>query len=311
MMRVALSISFCILTAVSAFAQFSLIGDAEYMAGDCIRLTPDEPYTSGMAYHRRKLDLSAYFEIEFDIYFGANDELGADGIAFVMHNDPRGYEAFGFWGEGLGYGRIYPSVAVEFDTYQNIYRNDPACDHVAYLENGIVYQNDYWNNDDPLYNLEDDRLHNFRFRWDPSANTLTVMLDNNIVFQGTRDLVNEIFEGETNVIWGFTASTGRKHNLQYFCLRKWTNVTPYPLREEPYKTFGWQPIAPTPEPRFEYVTLPQKNRTPMPTPVHSTSQTVADALIETKGKSKQPLILTDDLVGESPQGRLAENSVKQ
>lgn len=225
-MRTIVAFIFLVGSIQQSFAQFNLIGDADYMAGDCIRLTPDEQYTSGMAYHQRKLNLEQYFEIEFDVYFGDKDEWGADGIAFVIHNDPRGYEAFGFWGEGLGYGRIYPSIAVEFDTYQNMYRNDPACDHIAYLENGLVYQDEYWNNEDPEYNIEDDRLHNFRFRWDPAEKELTVYLDNNIVFQGQRDLVKEVFEGATEVIWGFTASTGRKHNLQYFCLRKWTYLDP-------------------------------------------------------------------------------------
>jgi hypothetical protein len=45
------------------------------------------------------------------------------------------------------------------------------------------------------------------------------MLDGYVVHRGTRDLVKDVFKGEAWVIWGFTASTGRKYNLQYFCLR--------------------------------------------------------------------------------------------
>jgi len=261
-------------------AQFNLIGDADYMLGDCIKLTPDEPYASGMAYHERKLNLNQYFEIEFDIYFGDKDELGADGIAFVIHNDPRGYEAFGFWGEGLGYGRIYPSIAVEFDTYQNMYRNDPACDHVAYLENGLVYQNDYWNNDDAEYNLEDDKLHNFRFRWDPTEKMLMVYLDNNIVFQGQRDLIKEIFAGEKEVIWGFTASTGRKHNLQYFCLRKWTFNGPKVLENPNQAQWAFNKLIPIIPERMEYV-------------LKETS----------KSKEEKIIVRTKDLPESSPQSK--------
>lgn len=220
----------CFLTC-QAFAQtFSLMGSAREMGNDCILLTPDQQFEEGLAYHTSKLDLENFFEIEFDIFLGDKDE-GADGMTFVIQNDPRGFDAFGTWGECMGYGRwskfytggsfIAPSVAVEFDTYQNYRQNDPACDHVAYLENGTNYHTSYFNNEDEAYNLEDNLLHSFRFRWEPKAMQITVYLDGAIVYQGKRDLINDIFQGETRVIWGFTASTGRKHNEQYFCLKRW------------------------------------------------------------------------------------------
>lgn len=216
-------------TSMPCFAQFQLLGDADYMPGTCIQLTPDYPYSEGIAYSEATLNLNNDFEIIFDVYFGDKDDFGADGIAFVIHNDPRGFGAYGTYGECLGYGRwrpgldaayIAPSIAIEFDTYQNIVQNDPASDHVAYLENGSNRHTSYYNGNDQNYDLEDDRLHSFRFRWQPSLMKITVSLDNEIVFEGTRDLINDIFEGETEVIWGFTASTGRKYNLQYFCLRQ-------------------------------------------------------------------------------------------
>lgn len=210
-------------------AQFVTIGSARPMDGSCIQLTPDRQYAQGIAYSSTKLDLSRYFEIQFDIYLGDKNINGADGITFVIHNDSREFEAFGGWGEGMGYGRmnpygngnnISPSVAVEFDTYQNLVQNDPVMDHVAYLENGFSYHEYYWNGDNDEFNLEDGRLHDFRFRWDPKQKEITVFLDGIVVYQGSRDLLNEIFSGQRSVIWGFTASTGRLHNLQYFCLRR-------------------------------------------------------------------------------------------
>lgn len=218
------------LSVSQAIGQFELRGYADYMPSGCIMLTPNERYAEGIAYSSTPLDLSDYFEIEFDIYLGDTDELGADGITFVIHNDSRGFDAFGTYGECMGYGRfnpdflsgnyIAPSVAVEFDTYQNPYQNDPASDHVAYLENGSNYHESYWNNNDASFNLEDDRMHNFRFRWNPDTQEIVVMLDNTIVYQGKRNLIQDVFDGETEVIWGFTASTGMKHNLQYFCFRR-------------------------------------------------------------------------------------------
>ncbi|NJO00271.1 MAG: lectin [Bacteroidia bacterium] len=209
---------------------FKMMGTAEPMSNDCIRLTPDLQYMEGLAYHTTKLDLNNFFEIDFDIFLGEKDE-GADGITFVIHNDPRGFDAYGTWGECMGYGRwskfyvggnfIAPSIAVEFDTYFNDRQNDPLCDHVAYLENGTNFHTEYWNDDNDNFNLEDNYLHSFRFRWEPDQQQITVFLDGLTVYKGKRNLVQDIFDGETEVLWGFTASTGRKHNLQYFCLKKW------------------------------------------------------------------------------------------
>ncbi|MCR9249141.1 MAG: L-type lectin-domain containing protein [bacterium] len=208
--------------------QFHLIGNADEMGNGCIMLTPDLPYAEGIAYSRQKLDLTRNFQIDFDIFLGDKNE-GADGITFVVHDDVRSFNAFGSWGECMGYGRfspgsggnsIDPSIAIEFDTYQNRFQNDPSSDHVAYLENGINQHLSYWNNQDEGFDLEDDYLHSFQFQWEAESQTIRVYLDGNEVYKGNRDLVNDIFNGNSDVIWGFTASTGRKHNLQYFCLKR-------------------------------------------------------------------------------------------
>lgn len=231
MLRFNLSLLLALLIHI-AWAQYHFLGTAEYMPNGCIQLTPDLPYAEGIAYNTSKLDLENYFEIQFDIYLG-NKEEGADGITFVIHNDVREFDAFGQWGECMGYGRfnpfqdgnsIDPSVAIEFDTYQNVFQGDPICDHVAYLENGVSRHETYWNDDREDYDMEDNYLHDFRFRWDPRDQQITVFWDGTIVYEGKRDLINDIFEGETDVIWGFTASTGRAHNLQYFCLKRLVDV---------------------------------------------------------------------------------------
>ena len=208
-----------------SWSQFVTIGDAEPMGGSCIKLTNDYPFSEGIAYSSSKLDLTQNFQIEFDIYLGDKDSYGADGITFVIHNDKRGFASFGTFGEFLGYGGrnsfgsafIAPSIAIEFDTYQNMFQNDPFSDHVAFLENGInKHQNVYTGNEEN-WNLEDDQLHGFRFSWNPESKKIKVFLDEKLAYQGKKDLLGETFNGQKNVIWGFTASTGRKHNLQYFC----------------------------------------------------------------------------------------------
>jgi len=213
-------------------AQYYYLGTAQPLDDQCILLTPDEPYGEGIAYNTNTIDLNNDFYIDFDIYLGSKDE-GADGITFVMHTDQRGFQAFGTYGECMGYGRwnpefgygafIAPSLAIEFDTYYNPTQNDPENDHMAYLENGTNYH--FVDVRDPIQpgNLEDDRLHSFVLRWNSSEKILRVWLDNQMQLEIKKDLLQEVFKGNTNVIWGFTASTGRKHNLQYFCLKRFAN----------------------------------------------------------------------------------------
>jgi hypothetical protein len=207
---------------------YVFLGDAGPMGNDCIRLTYDSVYRTGIAWSEVKLSLDKYFRIEFDVFLG-EDDLGADGITFVIHSDPRGFLSYGTFGEGIGYGRfnpagggisILPSVAVEFDTYYNRNQADPVGDHVALLVNGSsghyfdlpVFQ------DDQLQ-LEDGYLHSFQFIWDPESNKVQVLLDGQTVINYGIDL-RELFPVENGLIWGFTSSTGRKHNNQYFCLRR-------------------------------------------------------------------------------------------
>jgi hypothetical protein len=225
-----LQLFFLLLLSQIAIAQYKLMGDGAYMDNGCIRLTADEPYSEGIAYNLSKLNLSLPFQIEFDIYLGDKNELGADGITFVIHDDERGFEAFGTYGECLGYGRwrkdylggnyIAPSVAIEFDTYYNSPQNDPPCDHIAFLSNGTNFHETTWTNNSDTFNLEDDLLHDFQFSWNPKSKKVVVSLDGMIAYKGNIDLIGDVFYGKTNVIWGFTASTGNKYNLQYFCLKR-------------------------------------------------------------------------------------------
>ena len=56
---------FFLLVNFSQAQQFSLMGAAQEMPNDCIRLTPDLEYVEGLAYHTTKLNLENFFEIEF------------------------------------------------------------------------------------------------------------------------------------------------------------------------------------------------------------------------------------------------------
>ena len=106
-------------------------GDAAYDAyNDRYVLTPDASTKHGSFMSSERVDLTKTFDITFDIYVGNNDN-GADGMGFVLHNDPLGKNALGDAGSGLGMMGINNGVGIEFDTYQSA--NDIANDHTAFV----------------------------------------------------------------------------------------------------------------------------------------------------------------------------------
>src|SRR5262249_44700051 len=94
-------------------------GDAAYDAyHDRYVLTPNASTKHGSFMSPQRVDLTKTFDITFDINVGNNDN-GADGMAFVLHNDPLGDQALGGLGGNLGMFGINNGVGIEFDTYQN------------------------------------------------------------------------------------------------------------------------------------------------------------------------------------------------
>ena len=58
-------------------------------------LTPDAQNKTGGVTLNDKVDLTHDFNIAFELYFGPKQ--AADGMAFVLHNDPNGATAIGGW----------------------------------------------------------------------------------------------------------------------------------------------------------------------------------------------------------------------
>ncbi|MGY3750957.1 lectin-like domain-containing protein [Vagococcus acidifermentans] len=67
-------------------------------------LTTDSPEQFGVMWGKPQIDLTQDFEIHAYVYLNSfsTPELPADGIAFVLHNDPDGTYAYGRQGWGLG-----------------------------------------------------------------------------------------------------------------------------------------------------------------------------------------------------------------
>jgi hypothetical protein len=112
----------------------TLNGDAA-QAGDVLRVAPATDSQAGSAFTDAKVvdpALSFTTTFRFRLHGGSFE---ADGMAFVLQ--PNAPTELGDFGGGLGYGRITPSIAVEFDTFDNG-SGDPGDNHVALTKNGEV-----------------------------------------------------------------------------------------------------------------------------------------------------------------------------
>ena len=220
-----------------AQGQYITKGNAVRASQHCFRVSEDENNQLGAVWLEEKLDLSKPVDLEFTIFMGDKDQNGADGIGFVMHTDARGVEALGDAGGGLGFGahpsqggeKISPSVGIEFDTWRNSECNlspneDLQADHTTVVYNGDMcapvfppvrlkpnppYEGD---------NVEDNQCYQYRIRWQPEEQTLSLYIDGLEVFTHQDDIVSKVFGGETKVMYGFTGSTGGSTNEQTVCI---------------------------------------------------------------------------------------------
>ncbi len=175
----------------------------------------------GSIWSNQKIDLSQDFTISTELNFGTNDGSGADGIAFVLQ--PLSSD-LGGWGGGIGYNGITPSLAVEFDTWEN-YPWDPFTnDHIAIIKNGQTQSLSAHSEFTPpiaLPNIEDGLWHAAIFEWNATTQKLKVTFDNIVRFDTTIDIVNSIFSGNKEVYWGFTAATGGAVNIHKVKLKNY------------------------------------------------------------------------------------------
>lgn len=216
-------------------------GTSEKRSVRCFTVTYEEKNQYGSVWWPDKLDLSQPFELNYVIYMGMKDGNGADGMAFVMHQDSKEFDAFGDKGGGLGYGvhpsqsntkRIAPSVTIEFDTWYN--KKCGTSDTIEIKEDHttVVYNGETCSPEFPPIpikpafafadqNVEDDQCHDYTIRWTPNPDntqTIQMFIDGHEVFTFTDDMINGVFGGDTNVFYGFTGSTGGSINEQTICL---------------------------------------------------------------------------------------------
>jgi Bacterial lectin/Secretion system C-terminal sorting domain len=229
---------------------YCVTGNSTDEGGGCAILTTATNGQLGSIWDAdNKLDFTSDWTYDFIVNLGAND-AGADGLCFVIQNDPSGLSTTGGSGNTLGAGGITNSLIVEIDTYINLEdRNDglptvlcsggPSdIDHIDIWLNGNVNPNDGWcpavgtryvpNAVQLLdagvnYNIENGLDHKLRISYVASSATLTATVLN-LGLSKTYGSISYspidpmVLFGTNAPYFGFTASTGGINNLQTACL---------------------------------------------------------------------------------------------
>ena len=199
----------------------TVVGSASELGNNCFQVTPPLQTQSGGIWYSSPIDLNKDFIISYQSNFGNLDSNGADGIAWVIKSDPRA--VIGASGEGIGYGGIRQSLAVEFDTYRNGSNLDPGADHVAITRDGFTNHSAITNLAGPVNasatssNIEDGLNHIINIEWIASTGTLNIYFDCILRLSYTDDIITNIFLGDHVVYFGFVASTGALFNSNVVC----------------------------------------------------------------------------------------------
>lgn len=202
-------------------------------------VTDDEKWQYGGAWYKYPLNLSADFSTEMYYYLGDKSlsEGGADGLTFTFHNDPRGLEATGANGSGLGaYGNIATksyiknAITLEFDTYYNAKggaetgTNDEQVPevakengHIAIVQPALAVKK----HENLLYGsrLANGKWQKLTMRWDAASQTFIYKFADYPEQTYKVSDLQKVFGG-TQIYWGFTGSTGGKHNYQAVSINK-------------------------------------------------------------------------------------------
>ena len=175
---------------------------------DIYVLTPNTGNQTGSVMSETRIDLRSAFSISFEINVGAND-AGADGMAFVLHNDPAGGHALGTAGGGTGLGAlgIQNGVGIEFDIYYSFWTYpEPSTDHTNIFDTDRTTTNPEITTPFSLGNIEDGLWHNVSVSW--NGTTLTYTVDGATAGTWTGNLSQSFLGGSSFAYFGFTGATG-------------------------------------------------------------------------------------------------------
>jgi gliding motility-associated-like protein len=215
-------ISILLFSSLHLNAQFHLNGNATQVSDSCFQLTAANNWEVGSIWFTEKIDLNVSFEVIMTMNFGCKDAQGADGIVFGFQPVST---TIGVGGGGIGFEGVTPSIGIEFDTWQNTVYNDPASDHIAIIRNGNLNHSSASTLAGPINasptssNIEDCNDHELKVNWNADTKEMNIWFDCELRLSYTGDIVNEIFSGDPEVFWGFTAATGGANNRHEVCFK--------------------------------------------------------------------------------------------
>ncbi|MGF1633016.1 MAG: PQQ-dependent sugar dehydrogenase [Phycisphaerae bacterium] len=194
-------------------AALTLNGDAQ-LVGGALLLNPDARLKKGSAFtpDAFAIDRDTSFTTSFSFRIGGEQAGGGgEGLAFVLHGGTDTFLA-DFAGSGLGYAGAWPSIAVEFDTRQDLW--DPSANHVSVLVDGDAINHvaaanvasPDFNGDEPVFAWID---------YDGITNTLAVYVadaDAKPVVPALTHRIDLFSEVGSQAYAGFTAASGWAFN---------------------------------------------------------------------------------------------------
>jgi len=230
----------------------ALNGDAAQV-GNVLRVTFSNPYARGSAWYDQPVSVLHGFETTFEFRITDLVGGGADGMAFVIQNDPRGTTALADSGGNLGYGAANPpgpaivdSLALEIDCWLNANYGDPDDDHCSVHTNSVsangADETYSLGRSSPAVDMSDGLAHTLRISYAPGL--LTVHLDAlplpilNVPYDfsaggtwldGTPVGGLDLIGGDSAYV-GFTAGTGgawENHDVLSWTWDSGPHVTPF------------------------------------------------------------------------------------
>lgn len=168
--------------------------DAAQFNGNTLRLTPSVASAKGSCYYSTPVTVNGGFQAIFDFKVDTQTCSGADGIAFIIHNDSRTTSFLGLGGGQIGYGGAvgsgngaYNALVIELDSYLN--GADLSANEVSVHTNGPADLD----SDEAFsigsatapVNMWDEQVHTCMISYIPG--TLTVHIDGSQVVSTTYD----------------------------------------------------------------------------------------------------------------------------
>jgi hypothetical protein len=183
---------------------FSLNGSAVNTAAGLFTVTPDTALQHGSVMSGTRVDLSKTFDITFGINVG-NNPNGADGMGFVLHNDPLGSHALGGVGGGKGMMGIQNGIGIAFDTYYNAADlNDMVNNHTNFI-NTMGGDNAGLSPNTDLGSIENGLWHAVHVV--SNGQTLSYTVDG-VAMSSLSVATAETYLGSQYAYFGFTGGTG-------------------------------------------------------------------------------------------------------